>query len=536
MQNEKKPDPIARHFRQIVMWPFQLMPRKPGDPMRHHWRAFEKPGAAQGWHEVEDEFTSDSSSFQERHYREFVTFLPHVQRFLYGQGRSRASTHGYGESPMHVFRHRDVARARLTFPDGFVLTLHVQHVDLYFYYDVDVCLLVLECYADDVPLQRVLDIGYRFARSYPAQWDERGVADQCMRNVEWLDREGRVLMESDFDRRRAFLNHACEHREARIAKHWDYLLRPLVQHETDQAGDIRFRHLDYHHLPHMTYLSFDDPFELTSEHFFRLGMAIEPEDGSSDPLPRKVLSRFERQQCYDFFWAPECRDPRSSTRIVCTPRATVMVGCARRKTYTDPEAGMLSQFRHQYFLLGMIVHFHHAALLMLSDRMVLAVSRLAVDNPESLERFRSHMRETTEIFLRFNHRYWFHDVSKHFVAREVFRLWSRQLDNDALFQEVREELLDMGHYLDSDAARRQSDVVLRLTVVAIFGLIGTIATGFLGMNLIDETDQPLGVKIAYFAAVLIPSVVLTFLTVLNSGKLARFVDALATERANSRDP
>jgi len=95
----------------------------------------------------------------------------------------------------------------------------------------------------------------------------------------------------------------------------------------------------------------------------------------------------------------------------------------------------------------------------------------------------------------------------------VYRVWSGQHGNDALFREVREELFDMGQYLDGDAARRQGDVVLRLTVVTIFGLIGTIATGFLGMNLIDETAQPLALKLLYFMAVMLPSLGLTFLTV-----------------------
>ena len=436
---------------------------------------------------------------------------------------------------MRVFRRYDMAQARLTFQDGFVLTLPLQHVDVYFYYDVDVCMLSLEYYANEIPLQRAIDIGFRFTRSFPAQWNEQGVADQCMRKVEWLDRQGQVLSESDFDQRRAFLNHTCEHRQARASRHWDFLLRPMVQHDTEHEGEVRFRHLEYHHLPYMTYLALDDPFALTRDDFFRLGMALEPDDGTNDIIPRKTLRAFERTNCYDYYWAPERRELRASTRIVCTSRAFVMVGSSKQRWYVDPEAGMLSQFRHQYFLLGMIVHFHHAAFLMLSDRMVLAVSRLDADDPESLERFRLHMRDTTEIFLRFNHRYWFHDVSKHFVAREIFRLWSNLLNNDALFDEVREEVLDMGQYLDSDAARRQSDIVLRLTVVTIFGLIGTIATGFLGMNLIDEATQPMWVKVLYFSAVLIPSIVLTLLTVLKSGSLARLIDALATERRSTSE-
>jgi hypothetical protein len=94
---------------------------------------------------------------------------------------------------------------------------------------------------------------------------------------------------------------------------------------------------------------------------------------------------------------------------------------------------------------------------------------------------------------------------------------------------VREEMLDMSQYLDTEASRRQNDVVLRLTVVTIVGLIGTIATGFLGMNLIDATAQPVGIKILYFLAVLLPSIAVTMLTVVSSGKLAKLIDYLATD-------
>jgi hypothetical protein len=178
----------------------------------------------------------------------------------------------------------------------------------------------------------------------------------------------------------------------------------------------------------------------------------------------------------------------------------------------------------------MIVHFHHAAFLMLSDRMVVAVSRLDVHDPESLERFRSHIREVTEMFLRFNHRYWFHEVSKQSLAKDLFQLWSDHLGNDALFNEVRAEVLDMGQYLDSDAARRTNETVLRLTVVTIFSLVGTIATGFLGMNLIDETSQPFHVKVLYFLGVTIPAVIVTLFTVQKSGPLSEFIDAMANDR------
>src|SRR6188472_2766526 len=129
--------PIVRHFRQILMWPLQLVPLRGHKQVQHHSEALANAEEQHPWREVEDEFTGDASQFQERHYREFVTFLPYVQRFLYGQGRSSVSVRGYGESPIRVFRRCDVTHARLLFPDGLALTLQVQHLDLYFFYDVD---------------------------------------------------------------------------------------------------------------------------------------------------------------------------------------------------------------------------------------------------------------------------------------------------------------------------------------------------------------------------------------------------------------
>ena len=53
-------------------------------------------------------------------------------------------------------------------------------------------------------------------------------------------------------------------------------------------------------------------------------------------------------------------------------------------------------------------------------------------------------------------------------------------------------MYDMNEYLDSDSLRRQANTVLRLTVVTTFGLIGTVATGFLGMNLFAHAEEAAG--------------------------------------------
>jgi hypothetical protein len=110
-------------------------------------------------------------------------------------------------------------------------------------------------------------------------------------------------------------------------------------------------------------------------------------------------------------------------------------------------------------------------------------------------------------------------------------MWTAHLGSERLYVEVRDEIQDMNQYLEADDARRQSATVVRLTVVTIFGLIGTVVTGFLGMNLLSLADQPFEAKLAYFAAVLVPTAIVTLYTVSKSGPLSRFLEILSDERA-----
>ena len=104
----------VRHFRQQLFWPLQLMPLRTESQIQNHWQVLEQSQSQHPWREVDDEFTGDPADFQERHYGEFVTFLPHVRRFLYGDGKGRVSKPA--ESPIRVFRRNDAGRWR-TDPD-----------------------------------------------------------------------------------------------------------------------------------------------------------------------------------------------------------------------------------------------------------------------------------------------------------------------------------------------------------------------------------------------------------------------------------
>ena len=524
-------DLIVRHFRQIVVWPLQLMPLRPGQQVQRHWQALEAIQKDNHWKEAVERF-ADPGEFQEKHYKEFVTFLPYVQRFLYGTtaGQEFASA-AAPEASMRVFRRDDVARVRIVFDAGQEPSLYdVQHITLYFFLDADIAILAFEMYADDMPLDRAQDTLFRFGRAYPAYWERNGQGGNCPYSVEWLGRNGEVLAASDFAARAKYLAFVARYRSPCLAHHWDYLLKPLLLEYPGQIGSLRYRLLEYNRMPFMSFFAVDDPSQLTRADFVRIGLVTRPGEPDTLPYSSTTLAEFERDYCDDRFWGRSGERFSGDTRIIVTGNTFSIVGRHDDSFFTGSVTGLLGQFRHQYFLLFLIAHFHKAALVSMSDELAVAMNRLAVGETESVKNFKRTIRQMMEVFLRFTHRYWFHEVSNQAIARSVYGSLSKFLGNDELYLEVRNEVTDMNNYLDSDSARRQANTVLRLTVVTILGLIGTIASGLLGMNLIDETNRPWLLRAGIFAVVTAATVALTMFTVAQSKRLADVLDAISDAR------
>jgi hypothetical protein len=535
MDENKAAPARVHHFREILVWPLQLEPLAPDQQIQRHWEVLPKlPGGA-AWTEIQDEFTGDPSLFQERHYNEFVTFLPPVQRFLYGEGPHGAVNTKPVASSLRVFRRSDIRQVRITTQEGAApVVLDIAHIDLYFFYDLDVVILAIEVHARDLPLDVAQDLLFRFGRAYPPFWESGVRGATCPHHTEWLGEGGVVLAESDFGERAKYLEFVCEHRAPRIASHWAFVMQPLVLHTSDQAGPLRYRQLEYYRMPAMAYLTVDDPHALTRADYVRLAFLTGAGDSAELPFSDDYLAGFEHRFCYDRYFGVRGAAAVNASRTLTCGHDLIAVGSVRSAFFTDNDTGFLAQFRHQYFLLFLIAHLHKAALLMLSNRLAVSIQELDIGSVESVKDFKRAIRRCHETFLRFTHRYWFHEVSIQVQARELFAMISRHLENDELFVEVRDEMLDMESYLDSDNVRRQANVVVRLTVITTVGLIGTTATGFLGMNLIAEADNPVSTKLLMFLAVFIPSVFLLVYTVVKSKRLSDFFETLSDERASSR--
>ena len=508
------------------------MPLRPGEQVQRHWKALEGIDAGNPWRAVDDEFCTDPADFHERRYREFVTFLPYVQRFLYGSRVGQETSIAEREATVRIYRRHDVKQARVTYtPDGEPTTFDIAHIDLYFFLDADIAILTFEMHAHDVPLERAQDTLFRFGRAYPAYWESSQQGGNCPYKVEWLGASGELLASSDFEDKAKYLSSVARFRTTRLAQHWEFLLKPLMLECPGTTAVLRYRLLEYYRMPFMAYLALDEPASLTRADFVRLALVTSPGDPNTLPYSPVTLEDFEREYCDDRFWGRMGeQSSRGDTRIIATGPTLSVVGRHGDAFFSDAASGLLGQFRHQYFLMFLIAHFHRAALLSMSDELAVAMNRLTVGDSRSVRTFKRVIRQMMEVFLRFTHRYWFHEVSNQWIARSLFSRLTRHLGNEALYDEVRKEVTDMNEYLDSDSARRQANTILRLTVVTIVGLIGTIATGILGMNIFSEADKPLAERAAVLLGAIALTILVTGLSVVHSKRLANVLDTLSDTR------
>ncbi len=518
---------IVSHFREILLWPVQLMASGEAGMPQNHAARMASLGPDCPWQEVVDEFTGNPTEFQERHYNEFVTFLPPVQRFLYGSGRNARTAAGRG--PMTVLRRHDIAAFRVKLlGETDVITLRVAHVDLYFFYDLDIAILAVELFASDLPLSTVQNVMFQLGRAYPAFWHTDGKAGHCPEKVELLSPEGTVLAVSDYGDRQKFLSFACLNRSPLTTAHWDYILKPLVLHHSNAPGAMRYRQLEYYRMPQMVFVA-TGKMSLSRADYVRLALSTGPGNSDSLPFSDTELAKFERKYCYDRYFRQSTPMEWPESRYMTCGHTLVVSGSADDDFFVNLDHGCLNSFRHENFLLFLIAHFHKAALLMFSDRLAKAVSRLDTADIAAVRSFRLETRQALETFLRFTHRYWFHVISNQVHVHDLFALCRKHLEVDRLYDDVREELKEMSEFLENEAMRRQNETMTRLTVVTTFGLIATVATGFLGMNLFDWAAQDGTWRAGVFAAVTAAAAALTLLTVARSRRLADFLERLSDE-------
>lgn len=520
------PETMVRHFRKIAIWPLQIvMPGK--GSRRQNADALMAELCRDSWKPVEDEFGSPNEPLEERHFREFVTFLPHVQRFLYGDAPGPVRQLGYADAPLRIYRRTDIAGVRVWMTrDSAPVTLKIAHLDLHFFFDTDVVILACEIAADNLPISVAQEVLHRFGRAYPTGWTAAGEPLNTTAKAEWLGHDGQVLAASDYDQRDRYLKSVGQSRLPCFGAHWEFALKPLVPATATKQQRACYKQIEYYRMPSMGFLSVDRIADISRDDTIKLAFMT-----GTGPLhhSQDQFADFEKKYCCDRTEQPQGSAHSADVRFLVTGHSLCMVAGGDRSIAEDPERGLLAQFRHQYYLLFLISHFHKAAMLMISDQLVAAVKPLDEARERSVAQFRRTIFGLQQTFMRFTQRYWFTEVSDQVQTRHLFAMQTEHLGNERAYNEIRNEIFDLVQYLDSDVLRRQSGTMHRLTAVTILGLIGTVATGFLGMNLIAAADQPMDYKIWFFAIVTLCITVLTLLVLIYSRPLTALFDRISGE-------
>lgn len=445
-----------QQFREILFWPFRFEGNGGGDLQKFL-------ECSSLWHRDEDwlkrDYRCDQARPDETAYAEFVYFHPFVQRFLYSEDSS--------VSPMKVWRRDDIVGAEVQLADREcpIVRLSVEQVRLFWFDlrdDHGVGILTLEVAATTpLPLSTVQNLLDQFRRVYPPYW-EKGVAGRFPQWVTWETTDGSKLncTQETFSQ---FWNWADKKRTYPVGKHWRSLLYGKV--DPVPSWFDKLRQIEDERMPTMTWLAMDDPRQLTCGDFVRLCFA--DESGSSDNLPYAptFLKNFERDYCYDRYWAHGSLDDEKSgaqswmtTRYMNCGYAFTMVGQAGG-FYTDAVSGALSHFRNHYFTMGLIAHFQKAALLSFSDCLSTDVSK-----PED-KGLHKNARKTLRRLIDFTDRYWFIDLSNQLQARELYSGWRQHLGLDTLYAQVMDEADKLSSYLEGENEVRLQWIVGAASVV-----------------------------------------------------------------------
>ena len=468
-----------KHFREILIWPIQIY--KDESPHSGKENSICLEGLNSHWIKVDDllmrrhssDASSDAHNHRQTHYAERVYFQPFVQRFLYGK-----------ESPMKLFYQNVLEKVRVTLKkreNPVVVVLDVIRTYLYIFEDTDTLILTMEV-ASQEPLciQDAEDLLDQFRRAYPPYWewekkkDIKDKAGHCPL-VEFLDGAGIVLAKSDYDKPENFLSPLSQKESGQqpVAAHWAWLLAPFsFVNDKLSPMTVPCRHLVDERIPVMAHIGLNESYinRLTTGDIIRLGLADEAGPSETLPCAAKFLRDFDEEYCYDRFWE---RNTDWKTKYIASDYSFVALGNGDDpEFFMNSETGILSHFRHHYFLMGIIIHFHRAALLGLADSIADAVGKYNSDSGQSdHEIFHKKAHDILDRLLRFTNRYWFDDISNQSQGKELFHFWRKKVGTSILYEQVNREVRDLNEYLEINYEKKQSKRMTFLTWAATIGMV-----------------------------------------------------------------
>ncbi len=237
------------------------------------------------------------------------------------------------------------------------ITLKIAHVDLYFFFDIDIAILALEVYVDDIKFETAQNLMFRFGRAYPAYWETKdGRGGHCPGRWSGWRPSGRVLAASDYQNREVPLVRLPATGRPPPPRTGSSCCRRWCCTMADAKGLVRYRQLEYCRMPYMAYLALDRAERCHGRIRSGSRSAARPARIRRCPIRKPICPISRRATAATGI---SCRAARkaSNVRFHASGDTLVVTGDADDTFYTSLESGMLSRFRHQHFLMFLIAHF-----------------------------------------------------------------------------------------------------------------------------------------------------------------------------------
>lgn len=483
---------------------------------------------------------SPASGEQASRYAEFVYFHDFVQQILF-----KADANGPGE-PVRLFRHKRVAGFSVTVNQDDVLTHYSGKVDraLIYLFGSGSAAFVAELRFPDkstvspengpprhLSLADTLWLSDQIRRTYAPYFRVTGTKTEAGGvpvDFTWYDLQGEPAFPNesvgDLEDAFRFTFRVSHPRTAPMFPHWRKILAPLTiaGYGKGEGGAPVWRHVVDDRIPLMSYVSLtgaaaswakgrddaqgDQLRNLPSEHadlhmvnrgdWVRLCCA-DPAGPAKLPYNPDFLRNFETEACYDRFFPSEAIGEDVSSRIMFAGYHMNMTGAGG---FFDDV--MVDHFRRHYFQMGLVVNMELASMLAISSRITettktYVAARNSGEGKQRLaaERFRRAMAQIERDFLELTHLYMFRGLSNQVQPMELYALWRRQLNLDALYDDLKGELDAAIKVVQTDDETERSERSMHLgqtanalALLATFGVVAGIITGLLGINFLVTSD------------------------------------------------
>lgn len=154
---------------------------------------------------------------------------------------------------------------------------------------------------------------------------------------------------------------------------------------------------------------------------------------------------------------------------------------------------LYTHFETIYYEIALLVYFHRVALLKFSKEAADCSDKFynsLIKNGKKLKREAHDMvRDLRAKFLLFHNKYWFTEVTNIDQGIDIFNKWEDAIKNRQLFEEVRQELVELNEFVEREHSSNLNLLMGGLTFLASVGGILTVWVGFLGINIPPVVEE-----------------------------------------------